>query len=70
MLRKYFPQAFSGAESSDLLDLVDRLLDLGLASSLQITVTLLEKMELSGVVNHLRTMYIRSEQRRGLFSLA
>lgn len=62
-LQKYYPQLFSAAEIQDLLDLVDRLLDVGLASSLQITVTLLEKMELNGLVNHLRTLWIKHEVR-------
>lgn len=66
MLRKYYP-SFSAAENPDLLDLADRLLDLGLAPSLQITMTLLKKMGLSGAVNQLQALCIKSKSRRGLF---
>lgn len=66
MLRKYYP-SFSTTENQDLLDLTDWLLDLGWASSLQITMTLLKKMGLSDVVNQLQTLCIRSKSRRGLF---
>lgn len=65
MLRKYYP-SFSAAENPDLLDLADRLLDLGMALALQITMTLLKKMELGGAVNQLQTLCIRSKSRRGL----
>lgn len=66
LLRKYYPQSISAAESPDLLDLVDGLLDLGLALSLQITVTLLEKMELNVMANHLQALCIKSKRRLGL----
>lgn len=69
MLRKYYP-SFSAVENPDLLDLTDWLLDLGLASSLQITMTLLKKMGLSGAVTQLQTLCIRSKSRLGFFQPA
>lgn len=68
MLWKRYPKSFSTPpQGMDIVDLVDRLLECySLEVSLQITKTLLEKMELENLVDYLQTLRIRNEVRHDL----
>ncbi|XP_074528958.1 NLR family CARD domain-containing protein 3 [Halichoeres trimaculatus] len=68
MLWKRYPRSFSSSpQGMDIVALVDRLLECySLEVSLQITTTLLEKLERKKLVDYLQTLRIRNEVRHDL----
>lgn len=68
MLWKRYPKSFTtSAQGMDIVDIVDRLLEgYSLEVSLQITKTLLEKMELMNLVDYMQILCIRNEVRHDL----